>query len=147
MANIVKYLDLEISDGTPIPTPILKFKTMAWRYRQINDFSSEESKYLIALSEDPKFRKIIEQEVSFLVMVAEFIRLYIEEVPKDKRVQMNISDNKLKGGFRDYVKGMLVLKQVDPIKYKDKREIMDNTRTMAREFFWFLLINTKGKDL
>ncbi len=146
--HLVYYLNKEIEAETIIPTPILKFNTMANQYRLINDYTPEERDHIIELGATEKFKEITNNEISYLIMVVEMTRLYIEEIPKKKRFPcLNVSDDKLRGGFREYTMGMLRLKKANPEDYTDKKEIMDNSRTMARELFWYLLTNLKGKEL
>jgi hypothetical protein len=97
--------------------------------------------------ETDHFKKMMEPEISYLIFCMEIARLWVEELPKEQRPILNISDTKLKKSYREYTLDMIKLKHHDEKKYKETKELIEESKIVARKFFEYMKTNTEGNDL
>ncbi len=121
--------------GGEIPEICYKIKTAGFNSLHINRFSKEEADLLKEITHSEEFRPIKETEISLIVMPLEVMKLWIENVPKENRPIINISDKKLLRGKNEYLMYMLSVKHKKPEMYQKQKDIID--RTAANASAWF----------
>ena len=125
------------ADETELPVILYRLKASIQGYKSFHMFDITEAKEVLKISKDPKLLAIMDKEVSFLVFAMEVMKLWTEDIPKEQRPHLNISDKRFKLGGRNFFKQMLYLKQTDKEQYEDKKDIIDTSIDVAREFYTF----------
>jgi len=135
--TIESYIDKCIEEGTE-PTP-LHFRILAAikGWKKFHMFSVQEAEQVIKIAEDKGLRKILDEQVSFLIFSLELIKQLTEQTPKKYRPVLNISPKKLVGGRALYAISMLKLKQQDEEQYKETKNVIDTSVITAKHFFEF----------
>ncbi len=124
----------EARDGE-LPDICYKIRGAGHSSLHINRFSYEESELLKEITSSEEFKHIREVDISLIVMALECMRLWIEDVPKDKRPLININDKRLLKGKNEYVMYMLRIKEKHPRLYNVQKEII--ARTAANSVLWY----------
>lgn len=137
--TILSYIEKSIEEGlepSPLHFRLLGATRVYKRENPINDYDREAMK---PLRESEELRKIVSTDVSFLVYTLELIKQYVEQVPKEYRPLLNISDKKLIIGRGSFAVGMLQLKRRDAEKHAELTEIIQDSIVTAKHFFNFHL--------
>ena len=137
--TIDSYIRASIKDGLE-PSP-LHFRIMGATkaYMTFNPLHKEDISALKSLAGNESLKRITSVKVSFLVYTLELIKQFIEQVPKEYRPFLNISDKKLIIGRGSFAVGMLKLKQKDKEKHAELTEIINDRIVTAKHFFDFHL--------
>ena len=144
-ANIKHWLEVEKDNDVIFPEIAIKLKGFATRYLIIHHgFDDDEAKFMKTL-ETEHFKKMMEPEISYLVFCLELARLWYKDVPKDKRPHTGISGKKLLLGSRLYVIDMLKLKKENNEKYRETKELINQTNIVARKFYEYMKTNCVDK--
>ena len=126
---------LDERSGGDIPEICYRIKTAGFNSLHINRFSQEEANLLKESTSNEEFQPIKETDISLIVMPLEVMRLWVEDVPKEHRPIINISDKKLLRGKNEYLMYMLAVKKKNPKMYEDQKEII--TRTANNAIMWY----------
>lgn len=105
-------------------------------YTKLHPYTRDETWILKEL--DPHFKKMLDMQLSYQVFAFEILALWAQDVPKEQRPLLNISDHKLKKGHRHYFKELLTLKKRNGYKYKQTKAIMEISIEKAAEFYNFV---------
>ena len=133
--TVEAYITRSIEDGLSVDPLHLRLKSAIKGYMIMSRFSKEEAEKLFEFGKDPRLQRITEQDVSFLVFALELMKLLIEDVPRNMRPHLNISDKRLKIGRGLFVVDMLKIKKRDEKRYKEFREIIDTSVVTAKQFY------------
>jgi hypothetical protein len=88
---------------------------------------------------DTQFMKdMVNVQVDRTIFALEMLYLYVKEIPKHKRANLNISDTKLLAAKGELVKDMLKLKKRSDLDYNRVKEIVDDSRLAAKRYFYFV---------
>ncbi len=138
---------LDEKPGEEIPAICYKIKTAGYNSLHINRFSSEEAKLLKEATNSEEFKPIRETDISLIIMPLEVMKLWVEDVPKEHRPTINISDKKLLMGKNTYFSYMLEIKKSYPKMYKDQKEIIDRTVRNSRLWYNHLRKHTLKEEI
>lgn len=122
------------NDGE-VPEILLKMSTKGYQMKVINGFSDDEVNILKSIETDPEFMGIKAKKISYLVHALIVLKLWIEDIQKEERPFLNISDDKLKHGKALYMKHMLLAKKLDPELYASEKIIIDETEDAATKWY------------
>lgn len=133
--TIDSYIRKSIEDGLE-PSP-LHFRLLGATkvFIRENPITKEDRERIDFIRKDETLKKIVSVDVSFLVYTLELIKQFVEQVPKECRPNLNISDKKLIIGRGSFAVGMLELKRRDKEKYDEIKEIIDDSIITAKHFF------------
>ena len=108
-------------------------------YMVMGRFSGREAAILQSIGEDEYMQDLRAREISFVVYALELLRLWVELVPKEKRknIHIGVSDKILRKGRATFAVSMLNLKKKDEAKYKELRQIIDESVLVAKNFFYY----------
>lgn len=144
--TIKSYIEKSIEEGlepSPLHFRLLGATRVFKRENPINDDDREAMKQI---RESEELQRIVKTDVSFLVYTLELIKQYVEQVPKEYRPMLNISDKKLIIGRGSFAVGMLQLKQRDAEKHAELTEIINDSIVTAKHFFSFHMRELIEKD-
>ena len=129
------YIVRTVKDGSEVPPLLTRLSAAITGYKQFHMFSQDEAKIVLKLAKSDEITDIMNKEVSFIVFTMELMKLWITTVPKQNRPHLNISDKHFRLGGKVFWQQMMKLKQVDTTSYKHKTEVIDDSITVANEFF------------
>ena len=129
------YIYRTKKEGASVPPVLHKLEGAVKVFKQQNMFSVEEAKEVLKIARSEEIDAIMNKEVSFIIFTFELMKLWVNHVPKVDRPILNISDKHFKLGGRVFYQSMLKLKQENEDKHKDKKSIIDDSITVANEFF------------
>ncbi len=118
-----------------IPDICFKIKTAGYNSLHINRFSQEEAELLKTITHSEEFKPIKDTNISLIVMPLEVMRIWIANVPKDKRPILNINDHKLVRGKHNYLEYMMDIKKKHPEMYEKQKHIIDVTAKNAESWY------------
>jgi len=133
-ANIHNFIEQD--DTAHLPPIVYRIQTKCRMYTINHPMTQEEAHLALSFMDDPKFKEIVDREVSFIIVALELMRLYIEKV--DNATTLNINKGKLLMSYRIFVEGMLTLKQIDRERYEEKRKTIDDSKDMALALFSYI---------
>ncbi len=108
-----------------MPNICYRLKTAGFNSKAIHEFSDEEVECIRKLAMKPELKDISKHEVSTIINILVLAKTWVEDIPKENRPNINISDKKLILGRNKYLIDMLKLKKRDNIKYEEIRKIID----------------------
>ena len=129
------YIYRTKKDKGDVPPILHRLEWSVKVFKQQNMFSIEEADKVLKIAKSEEIDNIMNKEVSFIIFVFELMKLWTEYVPKEYRPNLNISDKHFKLGGRTLWKQMVKLKSKDVDKHSEKKEIIDDSITVANEFF------------
>jgi len=136
--TIEAYLD-EINDETTYNYPfMIKLRTAIRGYMQFHKFSPDEYAVVKDIADTEFMKSMVDVEVDRTIFSLELLYLYVKEIPKKDRANLNISDKKLLGAKVDLVMDMLKLKKDRPDSYLRVKEIVTDSRIAAKKYFMFI---------
>jgi hypothetical protein len=136
--SIEAYLD-EISSEETYNYPfMIKLRTAIRAYMTFHKFSPEEYEEVMKIADTQFMKDMVEIQVDRTIFALEMLYLYVKEIPKDKRANLNISDKKLLAAKGELIKDMLKLKQRSDLNYDRVKEIVDDSRIAAKKYFYFI---------
>lgn len=112
-------------------------------YTKLHKFTEKDAMLIKEL--DPHFKRILSVNLSFQVFAFEILAIWAQDVPKERRPFLNISDQKIKRGHRYYFKELIKLKQRNGYKHAEVKEIMEISIAKAAEFYDFLNKYDRGQ--
>jgi hypothetical protein len=77
----------------------------------------------------------------------ELMKLWVENIPKEYRPRLNISDKRLSKGRAMYAIAMLKLKQKDSEKYSEMSAIMNDSIDTVKNFFEYHIKNVVKEEM
>ncbi len=104
-------------------------------YRVMHRFNQEEANMLTRLGEEPAMKAIREKEIDFGIYSLSLLTLWIERIPKKERPHLNISDAKIMKLKSNLIMDVLRLKQKNKDSYERVKEIVDDSKLVAKQFF------------
>jgi hypothetical protein len=81
---------------------------------------------------------MVEVQIDRTIFALEMLYIYVTDLPKNKRANLNISDKKLLAAKGELIKDMLKLKQRSDLNYDRVKEIVDDSRIAAKKYFYFI---------
>jgi len=135
-ASLLQWIDThrKNNDGE-VPDILMRVRTQAFNTKALNEFTDEEVDILKQIETDPEFMGIKAEEISYLVHALIVLKLWVEDIPKNKRPRYNINEGKMKIGKAAYLKHMLLAKKHDPSLYASEKGIIDDTEDAAYKWF------------
>ncbi len=131
------YLE-DIKDTETYNYPfMLKLRTAIRGYMTFHKFNKEEHDRIIEIAESEYITKARENQVDRTLFALELLFLYIGEIPKKERANLNISDKKLISAKSEFIMDMLKLKRREDLNYKRVKEIADDSRISAKGYFHY----------
>jgi len=136
-AYTVHFLQRDMDDGYSDGWEPWIHRHLSWckRYLAARTFPREAEQTLRNIDDDILFQRAKELNVSYLVVLLDLTRLWIQSVPSDRLPAFSVSRKKLSRGFRAFAVGMLRIKRHDPDRYRDYKKLMANSREAAR-YIW-----------
>ncbi len=131
------YIVRTQKDGGEIPPILSRLNGSITGFKQFHMFSIEEAKKVLLIAKEKDLLDIMDKEVSFLVFVMEVMKLWTQDIPKQNRPHLNISDKHFKLGGKMFWKQMMYLKKTDKENYIDKQDIIDTSIEVANEFYTY----------
>jgi hypothetical protein len=101
-------------------------------------FSPEEYTEVMKIADTEFMKNMINIEVDRTIFALELLYLYVKDIPKKDRANLNISDKKLLNSKVELITDMLKLKQRNPDGYERIKEIVDDSRIAAKSYFGFI---------
>jgi len=146
LAHCWLWIQKHIDDEDKLYTPdfAYRLKTAGYNSRAIHGFHSEEIDLLDELGKEPEFEKITKGEISLLVMALELAKIWAEDIPKDQRPNINISDKKLLVGKKHYVMELLNMRVKGAKNYDDQKAIVEDTALHSK--IWYNYVNKYIKE-
>ena len=123
------------ADKADMPAICYRIKTAGFNSMHINRFDDEERACIKALSELPKTEELRKIQSSAVINILELMRLWVEDIPKEDRLNINISDSSLKIGKNHYIKHMLKLRKTDTENHATMRELMDVSSETTKKWY------------
>ena len=93
--TIESYFKMSIEGGAKLIPLHVRLLGAINGYKKFHLFTPEQSREVISYSDNERLNKILKQDVSFIVFALELVKLWIEDVPKENRPHLNISDKRL----------------------------------------------------
>jgi hypothetical protein len=147
MFTAESYITMMYEEGSHV-TPVLERLYIGLTGQKvINKFTLEEAEICLKLGEDEELKKIMDKEVAFSIFVFELMKFWTMSVPKEKRPYLGVSDKHFKIGGNAYWQQMLKLKSINGYKHKQKKEIIDDSKEVAKAFFewhWRKVMNDEN---
>ena len=137
LTTVNRYIETSIKDGLEPHTLHHRLKFATHVFMENNPLTKEDIEVVKRISSDEDFKKIISQDVSFLVFVLELMKQWVNEIPKEYRPNLNISDKKLNVGRAMFALSMIELKQRDKDKHEELRKVIDDSVIVAKHFFGY----------
>jgi len=136
--TIEAYLD-EINSKETYNYPfMIKLRTAIRAYMTFHRFSPKEYTEVMKIADTQFMKDMVNVQVDRTIFALEMLYLYVKEIPKHKRANLNISDTKLLAAKGELVKDMLRLKKRSDLDYNRVKEIVDDSRLAAKQYFYFV---------
>ena len=138
---ILAHLHLWVSKSTDdesityTPEFAYRLRTAGFNSKAINGFNDSEVDLIKKLGVDPDFEELKKKEISLLVMALQIAKLWTEDIPKEDRPNINISDKKMIVGKKHYVMELLKMKVKGSSIYDDQKAIVEETAVHA--LLWY----------
>ena len=132
------YLD-EINSNETYNYPfMIKLRAAITAYLTLDRFSRKEYEEVMKIADTQFMKDMVNVQVDRTIFALEMLYLYVKEIPKHKRADLNISDTKLLAAKGKLVRDMLKLKKHSDLDYNRVKEIVDNSRLAAKRYFDFI---------
>jgi hypothetical protein len=136
--TIEAYLD-EINSKETYNYPfMIKLRTAIRAYMTFHRFSQKEYEEVMKIADTQFMKDMVNVQVDRTIFALEMLYLYVKEIPKHKRANLNISDTKLLAAKGELVKDMLKLKKRSDLDYNRVKEIVYDSRLAAKRYFYFV---------
>jgi len=122
-------------DNSDMPPIAYRIKTAAFNSFHINKFNDEERACIKNIAELPGMDELKQMQTSAIINILELIRIWVEEIPKEKRPNINISDNKLILGKNHYVIHMIKLRKDRPDVHSEMRELVQLSTESVEKWY------------
>ena len=123
--------------GMNVPPILHRLEGSIKVFKQQNMFTVEEAKEVLLIAKSDEITAIMDKEVSFIIFVYELMKLWTTTVPKKYRPCLNIGDKQFAIGGRVFFREMIRMRQNDSEKYEIKKSVIDDSISVANEFFNF----------
>ena len=126
-----------MKDNKEVLPPILERVAIALAgMRHTRPFTQNEASKVIMFGKDKELTDIVNKPVSHIIFILELLKLWIEDIPRNKRPLFNISDKKMSVPARSIVTmQMLKLKKSDGDTHAEKKQIIMDSESVAKEFY------------
>ena len=139
--TVNRYIESACSEGLE-PSKLhcdIRFATKV--FMTSNALTEYDMEGISKIAKDEEFGKVINRSVSFYMFTLELMKLWVENIPKEYRPMLNISDKRLSKGRAMYAISMLRLKQKDSEKYNEMSAIINDSIDTAKDFFEYHVNN------
>ena len=141
--TIEAYLD-DINPKDTYNYPfMLKIRTAIRGYLVWHKMSPEEADKVISTGKHEFMEKLTHQQIDRTIYALELLYLYIKEIPKRERANLNISDEKIKLAKAGLVTDVLKLKHKNTETGARIKEIVKESRVTAKQYYAYLEENLK----
>ena len=106
-------------------------------YSVFHRFSKEEAEYITKLGKTDTMKNIKEIEVDYAVYALELLNIWIDIIPKKERPHLNYSDKRIKFLKAELIRDLLALKYKNEEEYSKVKEIVTQSRIVAKQFFHY----------
>lgn len=145
MSNIHYWIQIHMeNDYGPVPEILIKVKTKFSHQLKLNGFSKEEIDDLKEIESSPDFIGTSDKPISYLMHSLLVLKYWVEDIPKEKRPFLNMSDKKLIYGKAVYAKHMLMAKNIDPDLYHKEKDIIADTEEASLS--WYKYFRNQVKE-
>jgi len=117
------------------PEIAYRLRTAGFNSKAVNGFTDSEVDLIKTLGKEPDFEELKKKHISLLVMALEITRIWVEDIPKEDRPRINISDNKMLLGKKNYVIPLLEMKVKGHSIYDEQKKIVEETASHAQ--LWY----------
>ena len=138
---ILAHLHLWVSKSTEdksityTPEFSYRLRTAGFNSKAINGFDDSEVDLIKKLGTEPDFEVLKKKEISLLVMAPQIAKLWVEDIPREDRPNINISDKKMIVGKKHYVMELLKMEVKGSSIYDNQKAIVEETAVHA--LLWY----------
>lgn len=115
-----------------------KLRTAIGGYLIFHKFNKDQAKQVVKVTTSDEFKKICDHQISDIVFALEFIKLWVEDIPKQHRPHLGIADHRLVMGRGTFAIAMIMMKKQDESKHAEKRQIIDDSVITAKHVYAYL---------
>jgi len=142
--TISSYLEKQVEDKETYERDFLvKILGALKAYQMLHRFDSNEAKMVAEIGEHEAMEKMKVIEIDFSIYSIELLQLFVDEIPKKQRPHLNIADKKIRALKANLIKDMLRLKFRDDESYARVKEIVDQSRLVAKRYFFYMFEQLK----
>ena len=127
LAQAYVWIKQVSEEGAHMPDIAYKIRTAGHNSFVINRFDSKERKIIESIANDQRVKEISEVQTSPVIQALELMKIWVEDIPKNLRTNINIKDDKLIPGKRAYLTHMIKLKRLDKEDHAFKRDIIEDS--------------------
>ena len=135
--TVQAYLERSIAGGITIDLFHRQIVGAIEAWKTMRRFSIEEVKLITEIGNDEYMQKLKQQEISFIVYALELMKQWADNAGRNDTI--NVSKKKLKRGRATFAIDMLSLKKRDIEKYKETKQIIDDSVVNAKHFYSYTL--------
>ena len=117
-----------------IPPQLIRLRGSIAGFKKFHMFSVEEAEELSLIAKEEALLKILDQDVSYIIVAMELMKLWTQSIPRNQRPIL-ISDKHFKLGGSYFWNAMLFLKSEANDEYLAKKNTIDNSKIMANQFW------------
>ncbi len=143
-AQIYIWTESALEESKNIPDILLKIKPRVYASVVINRFDNEERKFIESIAKSDKIEALKQNQTSAVIQALEVLKLWTEDIPKEKRINLNVSDKKLVVGKNHYLMDMLKLKKMNKDIYTETKDVID--KSMENAFIWYETVKETIKE-
>ncbi len=143
-AQIYIWTESALEESKNIPDILLKIKPRVYASVVINRFDNEERKFIESIAKSDKIEALKQNQTSAVIQALEVLKLWTEDIPKEKRINLNVSDKKLVVGKNHYLMDMLKLKKMNKDVYTETKDVID--KSMENAFIWYETVKETIKE-
>ena len=118
-----------------IPPQLVRLRASIAGFKKFHMFTIEEAEELTVIAKEDELLKILDQDVSYIIVAMELMKRWSESIPKNQRPALSVSDKHFKLGASHFWQAMIYLKEHANEEYLAKKETIDNSKKMANEFW------------
>jgi len=122
-------------DNADMPPIAYRIKTAAFNSFHINRFDDEERACIKNIAELPGMEELKKMQTSAIINILELIRIWVEEIPREDRPNINISDKKLLLGKNHYVLHMMKLRKNKPDVHSEMKELVQLSTESVEKWY------------
>jgi len=111
-------------DKSSMPDIAFRMKTAGFNSFHINKFTDEERAHIKKIANLPPMEDLKKTQTSSVINILELMRIWAEDIPKEDRPNINISDKLLLRGKNHYIMHMIALKRNTPETYVEMDDLI-----------------------
>ena len=133
---IVSAQSQKTKEGKQVQTPpqLTHLRASIAGFKKFHMFTIEEAEELSLIAKEEGLLEILDQDVSYIIVTMELMKLWTQTIPKNKRPVL-ISDKHFKLGGSYFWNAMIYLKSEANDEYIEKKNTIDNSKKMANDFW------------